>query len=96
MPAGRQPVSHPRSTATRQRLLDALKRVLRESQYSRAVVFEDLHWIDTETQALLDRLVDSLPTARILLLSTTARISAWLSNKTSYTHCGSITATGER
>src|SRR5207237_8191812 len=32
------------------------------------LVFEDLHWIDTETQALLDSLVDSLPTARILLL----------------------------
>jgi tetratricopeptide (TPR) repeat protein len=32
------------------------------------VVFEDLHWVDAETQALLDALVDSLPTARILLL----------------------------
>jgi tetratricopeptide (TPR) repeat protein len=32
------------------------------------VVFEDLHWIDSETQALLDSLVESLPTARILLL----------------------------
>ena len=32
------------------------------------VVFEDLHWIDTETQALLDSLVESLPTARLLLL----------------------------
>ena len=32
------------------------------------LVFEDLHWIDAETQALLDGLVDSLPTARILLL----------------------------
>jgi predicted ATPase len=31
-------------------------------------VFEDLHWIDTETQALLDSLVESLPTARLLLL----------------------------
>ena len=30
--------------------------------------FEDLHWIDTETQALLDSLVESLPTARLLLL----------------------------
>jgi tetratricopeptide (TPR) repeat protein len=29
---------------------------------------EDLHWIDTETQALLDSLVESLPTAQILLL----------------------------
>jgi predicted ATPase len=33
------------------------------------LVFEDLHWIDTETQALLDRLVEGLPTARILLLA---------------------------
>ena len=30
--------------------------------------FEDLHWIDSETQALLDSLVESLPTARLLLL----------------------------
>ena len=27
-----------------------------------------LHWIDTETQALLDSLGESLPTARLLLL----------------------------
>jgi tetratricopeptide (TPR) repeat protein len=32
------------------------------------LVFEDLHWIDTETQALLDSLAESLPTARLLLL----------------------------
>ena len=54
----------------RQRLLQALKRVLlRESQVQPLLlVFEDLHWIDTETQALLDSLVESLPTARLLLL----------------------------
>ena len=54
----------------RQRTLTALKRVLlRESQVQPVlVVFEDLHWIDTETQALLDSLVESLPTARLLLL----------------------------
>ena len=54
----------------RQRTLDALKRVLlRESQVQPLLlVFEDLHWIDTETQALLDSLVESLPTARLLLL----------------------------
>ncbi len=54
----------------RQRTLDALKRVLlRESQAQPLVlVFEDLHWIDSETQALLDSLVESLPTARLLLL----------------------------
>jgi predicted ATPase len=32
------------------------------------LVFEDLHWIDSETQALLDALVETLPTARIVLL----------------------------
>jgi class 3 adenylate cyclase/tetratricopeptide (TPR) repeat protein len=54
----------------RQRTLDAVKRLfLRESQAQPLLlVFEDLHWIDAETQALLDALVDSLPTARILLL----------------------------
>jgi tetratricopeptide (TPR) repeat protein len=54
----------------RQRTLTALKRVLlRESQVQPLLlVFEDLHWIDTETQALLNSLVESLPTARLLLL----------------------------
>jgi hypothetical protein len=33
------------------------------------VVFEGLHWFDTETQAVLDRLVDSLSTARVFLLT---------------------------
>jgi tetratricopeptide (TPR) repeat protein len=32
------------------------------------LVFEDLHWIDSETQALLDSLVESLPMAQFLLL----------------------------
>ena len=54
----------------RQRTLDAVKHLLlRESQGQPVlVVFEDLHWIDAETQALLDGLVESLPTARLLLL----------------------------
>jgi class 3 adenylate cyclase/tetratricopeptide (TPR) repeat protein len=54
----------------RQRTLDAFKRVvLRESQEQPLLlVFEDLHWIDSETQALLDSLVESLPTVRLLLL----------------------------
>jgi class 3 adenylate cyclase len=54
----------------RQRTLDACKRLLlRESQVQPLLlVFEDLHWIDSETQALLDTLLESLPTARLLLL----------------------------
>jgi tetratricopeptide (TPR) repeat protein len=55
----------------RQRTLMALKRVLlRESQVQPLLlVCEDLHWIDSETQALLDSLIESLPTARLLLLA---------------------------
>jgi class 3 adenylate cyclase len=54
----------------RLRTLEAVKRLLlRESQVQPLlVVFEDLHWIDAETQALLDGLIESLPTARLLLL----------------------------
>jgi class 3 adenylate cyclase/tetratricopeptide (TPR) repeat protein len=54
----------------RQRTLDGVKRLLlRESQVQPVLVlFEDLHWIDPETQALLDSLVESLPAARLLLL----------------------------
>jgi class 3 adenylate cyclase/tetratricopeptide (TPR) repeat protein len=54
----------------RRRTLDAVRRLLlRESQKRPLlVVFEDLHWIDSETQALLDVLIESLPAARLLLL----------------------------
>jgi class 3 adenylate cyclase/tetratricopeptide (TPR) repeat protein len=54
----------------RQQTLDAVKRLLlRESELQPlAVVFEDLHWIDGETQRLLDSLVESLPGARLVLL----------------------------
>jgi class 3 adenylate cyclase/tetratricopeptide (TPR) repeat protein len=54
----------------RQRILDGVKRLLlHESQVQPLMVlFEDLHWIDSETQALLDSLVESLHTARLFLL----------------------------
>jgi class 3 adenylate cyclase/tetratricopeptide (TPR) repeat protein len=75
----------------RQRTLAALKRVLlRESQVQPVlVVFEDLHWIDAETQALLDSLVESLPTARLLLLVNyrPEHQHGW-GNKTYYTQLG--------
>jgi class 3 adenylate cyclase len=56
----------------RQRTLDTLRRLLLcESQVQPLLlVFEDLHWMDSETQALLNNLVESLPTARLLLLVT--------------------------
>jgi class 3 adenylate cyclase len=54
----------------RRRTLEAIKRVVvRESlNQPLIVIFEDLHWIDAETQALLNLLVEALATVRILLL----------------------------
>jgi predicted ATPase len=53
----------------RQRTLAAVKRLfLRESQVQPLlIVFEDLHWIDAETQAFLDDLINSVPTAAMVL-----------------------------
>jgi class 3 adenylate cyclase/tetratricopeptide (TPR) repeat protein len=58
------PVQH------RRRTLDAVRQLLlREArEQPLLLIFEDLHWIDGETQSLLDGLVESLPAARLLLL----------------------------
>ena len=57
-------------SAQRKRILDAVRRVLlRESQAQPLLlVLEDLHWIDADTQALLESLLESLPSYRLLLL----------------------------
>ncbi|MGE0823220.1 MAG: adenylate/guanylate cyclase domain-containing protein [Candidatus Binatia bacterium] len=54
----------------RKRILEAIKRLfLRESlNQPLIVIFEDLHWLDGETQAFLQLLSESVATARILLL----------------------------
>jgi len=54
----------------RRRTLEAVTRLwLRESQVQPLLlVVEDLHWIDAETEALLESLVEGLPAARVLLL----------------------------
>jgi class 3 adenylate cyclase/tetratricopeptide (TPR) repeat protein len=54
----------------RQRTMEAVKRLLlRESKVQPLLLlFGNLHWIDSESQALLDGLIESLPTARILLV----------------------------
>jgi class 3 adenylate cyclase len=53
----------------RQRTLAAVKRLLlRESQLQPLfLIFEDLHWVDAETQAFLDDLINSVPTAAMVL-----------------------------
>jgi DNA-binding SARP family transcriptional activator/tetratricopeptide (TPR) repeat protein len=54
----------------RERTLDAVRRLLlREArEQPLVVILEDLHWIDGETQAVLDTLVDSLGSSRLLLI----------------------------
>jgi len=53
----------------RRRAIESVKRVLlRESQVQPLLLLlEDLHWIDTETQAVLDSLAESLGSAAVLL-----------------------------
>ena len=50
----------------RRQTIDAVKRLLLRQSQDRPLllVFEDLHWLDAESQALLDELVESLPTHR--------------------------------
>ena len=54
----------------KRRTLDAIKRILLRESLNQPlmVIFEDLYWIDEETQALLNLLADSIGTARLLLL----------------------------
>jgi class 3 adenylate cyclase/predicted ATPase len=54
----------------RRRTFEALKKLfLRESLNQPLIlVFEDLHWIDTETQGFLDTLSESVASAKVLLL----------------------------
>jgi tetratricopeptide (TPR) repeat protein len=55
----------------RRRTLEAVKRIIiRESlKQPLVVIFEDLHWIDAESQDFMDLLVDSVASARILMLA---------------------------
>ena len=73
----------------RQRILDAVQHLLLRALHRDRpplVLIEDVHWLDGQTQALLDRLVDSLPTARILLLvSYRPEYQHGWGSKTSYT-----------
>ncbi len=52
------------------RSLEAIKRILLRESLNQPliVIFEDLHWVDDETQAFLNLLADSIGAARILML----------------------------
>ncbi len=67
---GDDPLAQMDAQVRKRRTLDAIKRILvRESlNQPLMVIFEDLHWIDEETQALLNLLADSIPNSKILML----------------------------
>ena len=54
----------------RRRTLDAIKRLLLRESLNQPliVIFEDLHWLDEGSRALLNLLADSIGTARLLML----------------------------
>ncbi len=85
---GDDPLASMEGHIKRRRTLEAIKRILvRESlRQPLMLVFEDLHWIDDETQALLNLLTDSIATAKILLLvNYRPEYSHSWGNKTYYT-----------
>ncbi|HYL60264.1 MAG TPA: adenylate/guanylate cyclase domain-containing protein, partial [Candidatus Acidoferrales bacterium] len=88
---GDDPLEQTDAQVRKRRTLDAIKRiVLRESlNQPLMVIFEDLHWIDEATQELLNLLVDSIGTAKLLLLvNYRPEYSHQSSNKTYYTQLG--------
>src|SRR6202011_5072374 len=85
---GDDPLAQMDGQIRKSRTLDAIKRiVLRESlNQPLMIIFEDLHWIDEQTQELLNLLADSIGTARILLLvNYRPEYSHGWGNKTYYT-----------
>jgi len=67
---GDDPLAQIDAQVRKRRTLDAIKRILLRESLNQPlmVIFEDLHWIDDETQALLSLLADSIANAKILLL----------------------------
>jgi class 3 adenylate cyclase len=67
---GEDPLAQMDAQVKKRRTLDAIKRILLRESLNQPlmVMFEDLHWIDDETQALLSLLADSIGTSRLLLL----------------------------
>ena len=67
---GDDPLAQMEGQAKKRRTLDAIKRILLRESLNQPlmVIFEDLHWIDEETQAFLNLLADSIGTAKLLLL----------------------------
>jgi predicted ATPase len=67
---GDDPLAQMDGQIRKRRTLEAIKRILLRESINQPlmVIFEDLHWIDEETQVFLNLLADSIGNAKILLL----------------------------
>jgi predicted ATPase len=67
---GDDPLAQMDGQIKKRRTLDAIKRILLRESLNQPlmVIFEDLHWIDGETQEFLNLFADSIGSAKILLL----------------------------
>jgi predicted ATPase len=67
---GDDPLAQMDGQVKKRRTLQAIKRILLRESLNQPlmVIFEDLHWIDEQTQELLNLLADSIANAKILLL----------------------------
>src|SRR5271156_5001247 len=67
---GDNPLAQLDGQTRRRRTLDAIRRIVLCESLNQPlmVIFEDLHWIDAETQALLNLLTESIGSSKVLLL----------------------------
>ncbi len=90
---GADPIAQMDPQIKLRRTLEAIKRILLRESLNQplVVIFEDLHWIDSQTQELLDLLTESVANARVLLLfNYRPEYRHQWTNKSYYTQCGSI------
>jgi class 3 adenylate cyclase/tetratricopeptide (TPR) repeat protein len=67
---GDDPLDQADGQVRKRRTLEAIKRILLRESLNQPlmIIFEDLHWMDMESEATLNVLADAVATARILLL----------------------------
>jgi class 3 adenylate cyclase/tetratricopeptide (TPR) repeat protein len=67
---GDSQVAEVEALTRKRRALEAVKRIILRESLDQPVtlIFEDLHWIDEESQAFLNLLAESIGTAKVLLL----------------------------
>ena len=96
---GDDPLAEINPQTRRRRTLEAIKRILLRESLDQPLmfIFEDLHWIDEETQAFLNLLVEGIANAPVLMLVNyrPEYTHSW-GSKTYYTAASRPAGKGER